>query len=348
MDRAINHLKIGFHEKIYMHLALYLKTVYTFGYIAAVWWQCYRPVALQAAAGYWWMYMDRLRADKTTQDKMNQLTEENARLKLMLNQQDNHNLKLKKKQRRFRTAGAILMVTGLLFLGVLMYGAYKDYKRAADVKRWQEQKQSASGTDISLPDILPEYREMYGTNSDLVGWIVIDGTDINYPVVQSKVYQEFYLDHNFDGEEDEAGSIFVDARNDVFLPDDNIIIYGHNMKNGSMFGTLQYYLDKSYYDSHSTLSFDTLYGHHEYKIVSAGLSKISEESDTAFKYYDFLNAENKKSFKKYVKNIKKLEAYDTGTSLKYGDKLITLSTCNSIEEDGRLFIVAKEVRNEEE
>lgn len=220
---------------------------------------------------------------------------------------------------------------------------------ARKVKKLQEQKNAAyNGTDIPLSDMLPEYRKMYETNSDLAGWIVIDGTDINYPVVQSKVYQEFYLDHNFDGEEDDAGSIFADARNDLLPPDDNIIIYGHNMKDGSMFGTLQYYLDKDYYDKHSTLSFDTLRKHGTYKIAAVGLSKISEESDDTFKYYDFINADSKKEFKKYVENIKKLEAYDTGVNLEYGDKLVTLSTCNSVEKDGRLFIVAKEVKNEQD
>lgn len=254
--------------------------------------------------------------------------------------------KAKKKQRSFRTIGAVLIVTGLVFLALLMYGTYKNYKRARDVKKLQEQRASAVEQDVPVDSILPEYRKMYKTNSDLVGWIVIDGTDINYPVVQSKVYQEFYLDHNFDGEEDEAGSIFIDARNDVFFPDDNIIIYGHNMKNGSMFGTLQHYLDKDYYESHSIVSFDTLYKRRIYKIAAVGISKISDESDDTFKYYDFLNAENKKSFNEYVKNIQILEAYDTGVSLKYGDKLITLSTCNSVEEDGRLFIIAKEVKND--
>ncbi|HBA97412.1 MAG TPA: SrtB family sortase [Lachnospiraceae bacterium] len=287
--------------------------------------------------------MDRFKTDKSMQDKIDKLSKENARLRLMLEKQDYRKNKVKKRQRRFRIIGAVLIITGLVFLGLLMYGTYSNYKRARDIKKLQEQRASAAGGNISPDGILPEYRKMYKTNSDLAGWIVIDGTDINYPVVQSKIYQEFYLDHNFDGEEDEAGSIFVDARNDVFLPDDNIIIYGHNMKNGSMFGTLQHYLDKDYYDSHSIVSFDTLYKHRIYKIAAVGLSKISDESDDTFKYYDFLNAEDKKSFKEYVKNIKSLEAYETGVDLKYGDKLVTLSTCNSVEEDGRLFIVAKEV-----
>ena len=79
--------------------------------------------------------------------------------------------------------------------------------------------------------------------------------------------------------------------------------------------------------------------------MSVGLSKASDD-EGQFRYYDFLNASDKKQFKNYIQNIKKLEAYDTGVSVEYGDRLITLSTCNSVEENGRLFIVAKEVKNE--
>ncbi len=289
--------------------------------------------------------MDRFNTDKSKQDIIDRLKEENEGLKRKIEKQDAGTKRINKKRRRWRICGIILMVTGLIFLGILIYEEGKDYKSAREIKKLQEQKENLY-SDEDTSGILPEYRKLYETNSDLAGWIVIEGTDINYPVVQSKVYQEFYLDHNFDGEEDDAGSIFIDARNDILLPDDNIIIYGHNMKNGSMFGTLQYYLDKEYYNTHSIISFDTLYGRYVYKIAVVGLSKISEESEDTFKYYDFLNAKNKKEFKTYVENIKKLEAYDTGTSLSYGDKLITLSTCNSVEEDGRLFIVAKEVKNE--
>ncbi len=289
--------------------------------------------------------MDRSNTNKSVQDRIDNLTKENARLQLMLEKQSYKKRRAKKRHNYFRVIGIIFIIMGLVFLSLLIYGTYRDYKRAWDIRKLQKQRESVVGEDIPVDSILPEYRKMYKTNSDLIGWIVIDGTDINYPVVQSKVYQEFYLDHNFDGEEDEAGSIFVDARNDVFFPDDNIIIYGHNMKNGSMFGTLQHYLDKDYYDKHSIISFDTLYKRCTYKIAVVGLSKISDESDDTFKYYDFLNAEDKKLFKEYVKNIKSLEAYETGVDFKYGDKFITLSTCNSVEEDGRLFILAKEVKN---
>ena len=177
----------------------------------------------------------------------------------------------------------------------------------------------------------------------------MNGTQINYPVVQSTVYQEFYLDHNFDGENDESGAVFADARNDVFKPDDNVILYGHNMKNGSIKavatglteGITYYARDKSYYEKHKTMSFDTLYKRYDYQIVAVGLSKITDESADTFKYYDFLNAASEKEFDNFKEKIKSLEVYDTGVKMKYGDKLITLSTCNSVEKNGRLFVIAK-------
>ena len=182
--------------------------------------------------------MDRFNTDKSKQDIIDRLKEENEGLKRKIERQDAGAKRINKMRRRWRVCGIILMVTGLFFLGILIYEECKDYKSAKEIKKLQEQKENLY-SDEDTSSILPEYRKLYETNSDLAGWIVIDGTDINYPVVQSKVYQEFYLDHNFDGEEDDAGSIFIDARNDILLPDDNIIIYGHNMKNGSMFGTLQ-------------------------------------------------------------------------------------------------------------
>lgn len=289
--------------------------------------------------------MSRYYEDKSMRDEIDRLTEENKKLKSLVAKMNADKKRLSRKRMIFNVIGFLMIVTGIAFLAVFAIGEIKNYNNAKAVKKLQQQRQEVSGTDVSDNAILPEYREMYKTNSDLVGWIVIDGTDVNYPVVQSKVYQEYYLDHDFDGEKSEAGAIFADARNDVFAPDDNIILYGHNMKNGSMFGTLQYYLQKEYYDKHDTVIFDTLYKRSVYKIVSVGLSKASDD-EGQFRYYDFLNASDKKQFKNYIQNIKKLEAYDTGVSVEYGDRLITLSTCNSVEENGRLFIVAKEVKNE--
>lgn len=251
--------------------------------------------------------------------------------------------KHKKNDKKRKQVGLLFVLIGILFILIFGFGEYQSYRSAMEIKKLQEQKKASmvDGNGIDTSKILPEYRKLYKTNSDLVGWLVVDGTQINYPVVQSTVYQEFYLDHNFDGESDESGAVFADARNNVLKPDDNVILYGHNMKNGSIFGTLQYYLDKSYYEKHKTMSFDTLYRRYNYQIVAVGLSKITDESADTFKYYDFLNAANEKEFDNFKEKIKSLEAYDTGVEMKYGDKLITLSTCNSVEKNGRLFVVAK-------
>ncbi len=251
--------------------------------------------------------------------------------------------KHKKNSKKRKQVGILFVLIGVLFILVFGFGEYQRYKSAIEIRKLQQLKEASSdnGNWIDTSKILPEYRNLYKTNSDLVGWLVVNGTQINYPVVQSTVYQEFYLDHNFDGENDESGAVFADARNDVFKPDDNVILYGHNMKNGSIFGTLQYYLDKSYYEKHKTMSFDTLYKRYDYQIVAVGLSKITDESADTFKYYDFLNAASEKEFDNFKEKIKSLEVYDTGVKMKYGDKLITLSTCNSVEKNGRLFVIAK-------
>ena len=251
--------------------------------------------------------------------------------------------KHKKNSKNRKQVGILFVLIGVLLILVFGFGEYQRYKSAIEIRKLQQLKEASSdnGNGIDTSKILPEYRNLYKTNSDLVGWLVVNGTQINYPVVQSTVYQEFYLDHNFDGEDDESGAVFADARNDVFKPDDNVILYGHNMKNGSIFGTLQYYLDKSYYEKHKTMSFDTLYKRYDYQIVAVGLSKITDESADTFKYYDFLNADSEKEFDNFKEKIKSLEVYDTGVKMKYGDKLITLSTCNSVEKNGRLFVIAK-------
>lgn len=193
--------------------------------------------------------------------------------------------------------------------------------------------------------ILPEYEKLYGKNSDFAGWITIAGTEIDYPVMQAVAESsDFYLTHNFNGEKDINGSIFLDSRNSLENPNDNLIIYGHNMKSGMMFGGLQKYLDKPYWLEHKKITFNTIFEKAEYEIVAVCLSKVAGEEDSGFRYYDFIDAKNKKTFNRYVKNIKALNVMDEDMDVSYGDQLLTLSTCNSYTEDGRLFLVAKKCK----
>ena len=198
-----------------------------------------------------------------------------------------------------------------------------------------------------LPDILPEYQEIYAENQDLVGWLQIDDTIINYPVLQSDSEEDsqFYLTHSFAKKKDKNGSLFMDYRNDFVDRDTNLIIYGHNMKSGAMFGSLKKYLEKGYLEKHPKIRFDTIYERGTYEVIGAFLSEVSYQDEYTFRYYNFLNANNESEFEAFCVNVMQLDALKKGTlDAKYGDQLLTLSTCSSYTDEGRMFIIAKRIK----
>ncbi|MCI7130017.1 MAG: class B sortase [Lachnospiraceae bacterium] len=208
-------------------------------------------------------------------------------------------------------------------------------------------KTEASDQPEALPEILPEYQEIYEENKDLVGWLQIEGTVINYPVLQSDSEEDsqFYLTHSFAKKKDKNGSLFMDYRNDFVDRDTNIIIYGHNMKSGAMFGSLKKYLDKDYLEKHARIRFDTIYERGTYEVIGAFLSEVSYQDEYMFRYYNFLNANNESEFEAFCVNVMQLDALkNTTLDAEYGDQLLTLSTCSSYTEEGRMFILAKRIK----
>ena len=193
-------------------------------------------------------------------------------------------------------------------------------------------------------DILPEMVELYQENSDLVGVLNVVDTDINYPVVQTPNDPEYYLRRDFYGKDSTAGTLFVDYRCDIVNPTTNTIIYGHNMRSGTMFGGLKRYLTYDYYQSHKTIIFKTLYEEQEYEVVGVGLSEVGYDDDDTYKYYNFIDAVTGSELQEFLDNIQSLSVYDETIDISSTDKILTLSTCNTYKEDGRMFIVAKRVR----
>ena len=193
--------------------------------------------------------------------------------------------------------------------------------------------------------ILDEYAELYQKNSDMVGWISVPDTQINYPVVQTPSEPNYYLRKGFDGKYAVCGCPYVQEDCDVNKPSDNIVIYGHNMNNGSMFGELDKFEHKDFWEKHKTISFNTLTDKQEYEIVAVFKTFVYSDSPDAFKYYRFVNAENEDEFDNFIKRCKDLALYDTGVNAEYGDKLITLSTCEYSRANGRLVLVAKRASN---
>lgn len=268
--------------------------------------------------------------------------------------------RLKARERRrkllvaFCTAGAVLCFG---YFGVYYYLAEKnanDYSQLADLKNSdalsnmdvsEEKKLVVRGQEeeIELPDVLDEYKTLYNKNRRLIGWLKIDDTIIDYPVMQT-TNNEYYLDHNFNQEKDNNGSIFMDKDCAAWPRSQNLILYGHHMRSGKMFGDLEKYARESYYKEHSVIQFDTIYEKGVYQVMYVFRAKVLKENEIAFKYYQFIDANSGEEFSSYMKEMEEMSLYDTGVTAGYGDELLTLSTCDHSQTDGRFVVVAKRVQ----
>ncbi len=200
-------------------------------------------------------------------------------------------------------------------------------------------EESAFWKDEQYP--LEKYQELFRMNNDMYGWISIEGTNINYPVMYAPDQKDYYLKRNFEKEYSAYGAPYIAEHCNPYEPSDNIIIYGHHMNNGSMFSDLMKYEDKNFFLTQKTLNFDSMTEIAEYEIIA--VFKTTAYDDTGFKYYLFTDAETKEEFDSYIRKCKELALYETGVSAEYGDQLITLSTCEYSKTNGRMVVVAKKV-----
>ena len=191
---------------------------------------------------------------------------------------------------------------------------------------------------ITKPGMLSGYEALYEMNSDFVGWLSIPGTQLDYPVMQTPQEPNFYLYRDFDKNDSARGSIYAREDCNINEPSDNITLYGHNMKDGSMFAALNNYVYKETWEDNSLIFFDTLTEYHTYKIFA--VFTTSANLGEGFRYHVFVDAESEAEFDEFVKTCKDLSFYDTGITPVYGDKLICLSTCEYSHDNGRLVVAA--------
>ena len=186
-----------------------------------------------------------------------------------------------------------------------------------------------------------QLEELQKQNDEIIGWLEIADTNINYPVVQGKD-NDFYLRHNYKKEYSISGSLFLDKAFDTTNKSSNYLIYGHRDTQGLMFEDLMKYANKEFYETHKKIRFTTNEEDCEYEVLAVFYSRVYYKSEkNVFRYYFFVNANNEAEYDDFVNNAKKASIYDTGVTAKYGDQLMTLSTCEYSQEDGRFAVVLK-------
>lgn len=212
------------------------------------------------------------------------------------------------------------------------------------LRNLRQQEQDANGesrTDDALAgdrEILSGLQELANQNADLIGWLTIDGTSVDYPVMWTPEDPEYYSRRGFDKKASRNGLLFLDEESNVNEYGGNLIIYGHNMKNGSMFADLINYEDASYYEAHPTIRLDTLYESRLYEI--AYVMKSADMDDLPFSFTSAVREDAQTA----LANAEFASLYDTGVTASYGDDFLTLATCDYSKKDGRLVLLAKRIQ----
>ena len=267
---------------------------------------------------------------------------------------------IKKQERRRKLmilAFSLVALGCFLYFGIYYYQNYRidnDMEHLAQIKEQNktpglafllddDKENDGTEGEEKEPEVLEDYKTLLNMNKDLIGWLKIADINIDYPVMQTND-NNYYLDHNFDKKYDKNGCLFLDYQCDVINRNTNLIIYGHNMQSGKMFGSLSKYSNKEYYEKHPKFEFDTIYEKGAYEIVYVFRSKIYNEDVVVFKYYQFLDAQSEQEFNSNMAEMAKLSLYDTGITPEYGDELLTLSTCDYQENNGRFVIVARKIK----
>lgn len=205
------------------------------------------------------------------------------------------------------------------------------------------QPRAAMAVDAAT-GILAPYLPLYEENPDFYGWLCIDGTKVNYPVMYTPDDPEYYLRRAFDGSDSQSGTPFLDAS---CTEEGNLyLLYGHRMKNRTMFGSLPYYEKRDYWAEHPYIYFDTLYEQGTYEIVAAFYSRIYGEGEEGFRYYQYKSLTDEQTFTDFKAGVEKSALYKTDEELMFGDKVLLLSTCSYHTDEGRFVVVAKKLTEE--
>lgn len=230
----------------------------------------------------------------------------------------------------------VIMLVSISLISIVFI--YKDKKEDYEQEKVFEEITNIVNKVEEKEENTINIKELYEINNDIVGWIQIDNTSMNYPVMQTKDKPNYYLKRNFYKEYSSLGTPYM-AENCNIETSNNLIIYGHHIKGKRVFGELENYKSKEYYNSHKNIIFYTIKEKAEYEIIAV----FKTIAYTDFRYYEFYNIKDEKEFNTFIKKCKELSFYGIEETAKYGDRLITLSTCEYSNRNGRLVVVARKV-----
>lgn len=258
--------------------------------------------------------------------------------------------------------GAVFLASGALLVRDLVQSAQEDSANQVLVEEVREVREAVKRTpaapkpstqpsqsEAPVQPELPKYADnghliqydaLWKQNNDLAGWMYIEDTKLDYPVMYTPEDPEYYLHRGFYKSYASSGCLFIGPGS---APDMNhVIVYGHHMKNGTMFGSLDRYKKASYYRDHPVIHFDTLTEEGTYEVLGAFYSRVYTDADEGvFRYYQYTDLSQEETFDAYVRQVKAASLYDTGVEAAFGDKLLTLSTCSYHTENGRFVVVAR-------
>ncbi len=260
-----------------------------------------------------------------------------------------HKVKKKSKHSKQsnRITNIILLLLVIIFLVGISYISYYLYTKNKDKQDNTNILDEVSIDETQVTETKTErtlqLEKLQKENADIMAWLEIEGTNINYPVLQTD-NNDYYLKHNYKKEKSSSGSLFLDKDFDLVNGSSNYLIYGHRNKQGLMFEDLIKYAKEDFYKEHNKINFTTNKEDCTYEIMAVFYSRVYYKSEKdVFRYYYFVNAENEEEYNEFVNNAKKVSIYNTGVTAEYGDQLLTLSTCEYSQEDGRFVVVAKKV-----
>lgn len=215
----------------------------------------------------------------------------------------------------------------------------KEYKQLEKYKKDEESINSTVGTDSegtsNNKETIILFDELKKINEDIVGWIEIKDTNINYPITRAE-NNDYYINHTFEGNVNTSGSIFMNSKNNKDFSDYNSVIYGHNMKNNKMFHDLSNYKDKEFYNEHNIIHVYTPGENYDYEIFSAYVTDANSNAyDSSFENNDY--------FADYLKDIKSKSFYETNVEVAKDNKIITLSTCTNGKVEERYVVQGRRI-----